>query len=153
MARMLTAVFGGVAVLLGLLGLFVNPVALGVAVPFAIATGILYYHASGRLRRDVRQRAGARRQRTRDRRRGPRDRRRSTGGTDASTDHDLSATEAYEVLGLDPGADEAAVRAAYRDRVKEVHPDRGGDEASFRRVKAAYSRLVDDDGERAGRFP
>ena len=48
------------------------------------------------------------------------------------------ADAAFDVLGLSPGADEAAVRRAYRRRVKEVHPDHGGDEEEFRRVQEAY---------------
>jgi len=45
---------------------------------------------------------------------------------------------AYAVLGLPEGASEDAVRRAYRERVKEVHPDQGGDEEEFRRVRKAY---------------
>ena len=48
------------------------------------------------------------------------------------------ADAAFDVLGLSHGADEAAVRRAYRRRVKEVHPDHGGDEEEFRRVREAY---------------
>lgn len=48
-------------------------------------------------------------------------------------------TEAFAELGLDPGADEATVRRAYRDRAKEVHPDAGGDEDAFKRVQEAYA--------------
>jgi DnaJ-domain-containing protein 1 len=56
-----------------------------------------------------------------------------------------SETEAYRTLGLDPGADEAAVREAYRRRVKEVHPDTpSGDEDEFKRVNRAYERLTDE---------
>nr|WP_282594622.1 J domain-containing protein [Halomarina salina] len=49
--------------------------------------------------------------------------------------------EAYGILDLDPSADQSAVRRAYRERVKETHPDRGGDEEEFKRVTAAYERL------------
>ena len=45
---------------------------------------------------------------------------------------------AYATLGLPNDASESAVRRAYRERVKEVHPDQGGDEAEFRRVREAY---------------
>nr|WP_244995555.1 J domain-containing protein [Halomicroarcula pellucida] len=56
-----------------------------------------------------------------------------------------SPSEAYDRLGLDPSADEQAVKQAYRERVKEVHPDTDtGSEAEFKRVKAAYERLTDD---------
>ena len=48
------------------------------------------------------------------------------------------AETAYAVLGLPSGASEDAVQQAYRRRVKEVHPDHGGDEAEFKRVREAY---------------
>lgn len=55
-----------------------------------------------------------------------------------------SRREAYDVLGVEPGADQAAIRRAYRERVKAVHPDaKTGDEAEFKRVTAAYERLTD----------
>jgi hypothetical protein len=45
----------------------------------------------------------------------------------------------FAVLGLAPGASWDEVRSAYRQRVKEVHPDHGGDEESFHRVQEAYA--------------
>lgn len=52
--------------------------------------------------------------------------------------------EACEVLGVDPGADKGAVKEAYRERIKEVHPDTaGGDEEAFKRVRAAYEILTE----------
>ncbi len=64
-------------------------------------------------------------------------------GRQPPTGHDTpTREEAYETLDLDPGADAEAVRAAYRRKVKEVHPDvESGDEAAFREVTAAYDRL------------
>lgn len=50
--------------------------------------------------------------------------------------------EAFRTLGLSPGADEATVKQAYRNRVKDVHPDNGGSESEFKRVKRAYERLT-----------
>lgn len=47
--------------------------------------------------------------------------------------------EAFAVLGLPETASEAEVRRAYREKVKEAHPDQGGDEAEFRRVREAYA--------------
>jgi curved DNA-binding protein CbpA len=56
-----------------------------------------------------------------------------------------TATEAYDRLGLDPSADQSAVKRAYRERVKEAHPDTdSGSEREFKRVQAAYERLSDD---------
>jgi hypothetical protein len=47
--------------------------------------------------------------------------------------------EAFAVLGLPTGASESEVRRAYREKVKEAHPDHGGDEDEFRRVREAYT--------------
>ena len=50
--------------------------------------------------------------------------------------------EAYRTLGLDADADQPTVKAAYRERVKAVHPDTDdGDEEQFKRVNRAYERL------------
>lgn len=49
-----------------------------------------------------------------------------------------SVEAAFERLGLDSDADPDAVTAAYRDRVKEVHPDQGGDPETFHEVRDAY---------------
>jgi hypothetical protein len=50
-----------------------------------------------------------------------------------------SVTTAFSRLGLQPTADADEVRAAYRARVKEVHPDHGGDGEAFRRLQEAYT--------------
>jgi len=47
----------------------------------------------------------------------------------------------FEVLGIDPDADDAEVVDAYRRRVKETHPDHGGTAAEFRAVQTAYKRV------------
>ncbi|WP_426228032.1 J domain-containing protein [Pararhizobium sp. DWP3-4] len=49
----------------------------------------------------------------------------------------------YETLGLDRGADEPAIKAAYRRQVKAVHPDSGGDTEAFGRLQACYDLLKD----------
>lgn len=46
---------------------------------------------------------------------------------------------AFDELAVPRTADAATVKRAYRERVKEVHPDQGGDEAAFRRVREAYA--------------
>ncbi len=149
------------SVVLGVAGVLTNPIALVVAAVFAAVAGLLWDQASGRMasrvyRRVERQAAvdggrggfGAgprdtwtspsRRQGRRSRRTGS-----SRGRAPDQTDG-LSAREAYRILDLDPEADAARVRAAYRERIKQVHPDTaGGDEAAFRRVRAAYERLSD----------
>lgn len=53
----------------------------------------------------------------------------------------------YAALGLDPDANEAAIRRAYRQRVKEFHPDVSDDPAGpqeFKRLTTARDVLVDD---------
>lgn len=59
----------------------------------------------------------------------------------------MELDEAYEVLGLLPGADETLVRAAYRARAKRDHPDFGGSQQAFIRSEQAFRCI-----ERA-RFP
>lgn len=49
------------------------------------------------------------------------------------------AQAAFARLGLPAGAPMEDVRDAYRQRVKNVHPDQGGDEDEFKRVREAYT--------------
>jgi len=53
----------------------------------------------------------------------------------------------YDILRIDSDADEDEIKQAYRDRVKETHPDLGGSEAEFKRVERAYQRLSDAEAE------
>lgn len=46
---------------------------------------------------------------------------------------------AFARLGLSTSADAAAVRTAYRERVKAAHPDHGGDPESFHELREAYT--------------
>lgn len=59
----------------------------------------------------------------------------------------------YDVLGLKPGADAEAIKAAYRKLAKELHPDVNRDdsivEQRFKEVSAAYSFLSDADKKAA----
>lgn len=49
------------------------------------------------------------------------------------------AVAAYAELGLPAGASLDDVKSAYREKVKQVHPDQGGDENEFKRVREAYT--------------
>lgn len=157
----LTIAYAGMSVVLGVAGVLTNPIALVVAAVFAAVAGLLWYQASGRLagrvyRRVERQAAvdggrggfgaGPREPWTSPSRRQGRRTHRTGASRDRPSDQTdtLSPREAYRILDLDPEADAASVRAAYRERIKQVHPDTaGGDEAAFRRVRAAYERLSD----------
>jgi len=47
----------------------------------------------------------------------------------------------YDILRVSSDADEDEIKEAYRERVKETHPDLGGSEDAFKRVEEAYERL------------
>lgn len=49
----------------------------------------------------------------------------------------------YAVLGVSKLATDAEIKSAYRRRVKETHPDVGGDQDEFRLVQAAYETIGD----------
>jgi curved DNA-binding protein CbpA len=51
----------------------------------------------------------------------------------------------FEVLGIEPDADEDDVQQAYRRRVMETHPDHGGSTDEFQAVIDAYEALQTDD--------
>lgn len=57
---------------------------------------------------------------------------------------DMTHPKAWEVLQVAPGASEDQIRAAYRARAKELHPDAGGDRARWDELEAAYMRLMVD---------
>lgn len=61
-------------------------------------------------------------------------------------DSPLSAS-AYDVLGVDASADEEALRRAYRLKLRETHPDTGGEAARFVQVQRAWELI----GEPAAR--
>lgn len=56
-----------------------------------------------------------------------------------------SSGDPYAVLGVEPGASDAELRAAYRRLVKQHHPDHNGgseeSEALFEAVQDAYARV------------
>jgi len=53
-----------------------------------------------------------------------------------------AAESRFAALGLLPGASLADVKAAYRERVKQYHPDQGGSVQDFLRVQEAYEYLL-----------
>jgi curved DNA-binding protein CbpA len=56
----------------------------------------------------------------------------------------LQMKSLYEILGVSPDASTAEIRAAYRAKVKAVHPDTGGSNEAFSEVVLAYEILSDE---------
>jgi DnaJ homolog subfamily C member 19 len=54
----------------------------------------------------------------------------------------MTRQEAYEVLGLKPGADEDAIHAAHRRLMRTAHPDAGGSDWLASRVNQARDVLL-----------
>lgn len=52
-------------------------------------------------------------------------------------------TDLYAILGLEKGAPEEAIKAAYKEAVKTAHPDVGGDTDAFHRLVFAKLVLLD----------
>ncbi|QLD87369.1 DnaJ domain-containing protein [Natronomonas halophila] len=150
-----------------------EPVLLVMLVPLVVLTYAFWYRSSGKLRERIaqsgtRSRRGAgtetggfgagpregfesaRGQRAREAWERRQRQQRAGGAADGGgrragpqPSPSISKAEAYRRLGLDPGADEATVKRAYREKVKEVHPDRGGDEETFKKVTEAYETLTE----------
>ncbi len=65
----------------------------------------------------------------------------------------MAKRDYYDVLGVAKGADAAAIKKAYRQKAKELHPDRNADnpqaEAQFKEANEAYEVLKDDNKKAA----
>lgn len=60
-------------------------------------------------------------------------------GPETTTD---PVREAFDTLDISATADENRIESAYRERVKEVHPDQGGDREDFTEVREAYTTAL-----------
>ena len=47
----------------------------------------------------------------------------------------------YSILGISPMATSEQIKAAFRSKAKEHHPDRGGDARKFQEIVDAYEKL------------
>lgn len=139
----IASVLAGTAVLFISLGAVVNLVFLPLAIPFGIAAYFLWQDATGRLSDRFRERIRWR-QSARPRQQNSTDRR-QRNPFKAENTRRQSTEEARGILGVSRDADPATIRQAYREHIKDVHPDtEGGDEEAFKRVTTAYETLRDD---------
>ena len=67
----------------------------------------------------------------------------SEGKRSAPGSGSMTKEEAYQVLGLEPGASPAEIRKAWRKLMKSVHPDSGGTEFLAAKINAAKDVLLD----------
>ena len=58
----------------------------------------------------------------------------------------MSKQEAYQILGLEPGASSEAIRAAHRLLMKRFHPDAGGSAWFAAKINAAKDALIERHG-------
>lgn len=64
------------------------------------------------------------------------------GGQPAPRNHQMSAAEAYEILGLKPGATDADIKAAHRRLMAKIHPDHGGSDYLAAKINQAKDFLL-----------
>jgi hypothetical protein len=55
---------------------------------------------------------------------------------------DVTVEEAYAILGLQPGADKAAIKAAHHRLMKQLHPDHGGTDYFAAKINRARDVLL-----------
>ena len=64
------------------------------------------------------------------------------GGAPGARTAKMTREEAYQILGLRPGASEAEIRAAHRRLMRAAHPDSGGSEWLATRLNQARDVLL-----------
>ena len=161
-----SAVLFGITVVMLLAGIAVNPFFLLVSIPFGSSAYLLWYQASGQLSDDVRRGestagfSGGRRTNgfnpgsfgagsstsenfaSESARRAQQYRQKARANQAVDQATTITQADAYRILEIEPIADEAEIKAAYRQKAKEYHPDTpSGDEEMFKKVSRAYEVL------------
>ena len=54
----------------------------------------------------------------------------------------MGVEEALDILGLEAGADEAAIRGAHRKLMQQLHPDKGGNDYLAKQINTARDTLL-----------
>ncbi len=60
----------------------------------------------------------------------------------------ISIAEAYQILGLQPGATKEQIIKAHRSMMRDAHPDRGGSDQQAQQLNAAKELLLKHLGEK-----
>jgi len=68
----------------------------------------------------------------------------TSGGTGSSDPSHMSKQEAYQVLGVSPGASREEILEAWRRLIKKVHPDSGGSAFLTAKINAAKKVLLSE---------
>jgi DnaJ-domain-containing protein 1 len=64
------------------------------------------------------------------------------GSAPSSGNADVTVDEAYAILGLAPGADAEAIKAAHHRLMKQLHPDHGGTDYLATKINRARDVLL-----------
>lgn len=66
----------------------------------------------------------------------------SHGETPRASSDEMTVAEAYEILGLAPGVDEAQIKAAHHRLMMQLHPDHGGTDYLATKINRARDVLL-----------